>query len=139
MSDASNIPILLDGDTGYGNFNNARRLIRKLEQRDIAGVCLEDKVFPKRNSLLGDQKQELEDIDVFCKKLRACKDSQTNKEFNVVARVEALIAGWGHEEAIRRAEAYRLAGADAILIHSKLNNCSEIQKFLEVTKTTNII
>ena len=47
MNDASNIPILLDGDTGYGNFNNARRLITKLESRNIAGVCLEDKVFPK--------------------------------------------------------------------------------------------
>jgi phosphoenolpyruvate phosphomutase len=54
MSDATKIPILLDGDTGYGNYNNARRLIRKLEQRNIGGVCIEDKVFPKRNSLLDD-------------------------------------------------------------------------------------
>lgn len=52
MSDAADLPILVDGDTGYGNFNNARRLVRKLEQRGIAGVCLEDKVFPKTNSLL---------------------------------------------------------------------------------------
>ena len=52
MSDNTDIPILLDGDTGYGNFNNARRLVRKLEQRGIAGVCLEDKLFPKTNSLL---------------------------------------------------------------------------------------
>jgi phosphoenolpyruvate phosphomutase len=52
MSDATSIPILLDGDTGYGNFNNARRLVKKLEQRGIAGVCLEDKLFPKSNSLL---------------------------------------------------------------------------------------
>ncbi len=54
MSDKTNIPILLDGDTGYGNYNNARRLIRKLESRNVGGVCLEDKVFPKRNSLLDD-------------------------------------------------------------------------------------
>ena len=52
MSDNTSIPILLDGDTGFGNFNNARRLVQKLEQRGIAGVCIEDKVFPKRNSLL---------------------------------------------------------------------------------------
>lgn len=52
MSDRTTIPILLDGDTGYGNYNNARRLVKKLEQRNIAGVCLEDKIFPKRNSLL---------------------------------------------------------------------------------------
>jgi len=44
------IPILLDGDTGYGNFNNMRRLVKKLEQRQIAGVCIEDKQFPKNNS-----------------------------------------------------------------------------------------
>jgi phosphoenolpyruvate phosphomutase len=52
MSDKTSIPILLDGDTGYGNYNNARRLVKKLESRNIAGVCLEDKIFPKRNSLL---------------------------------------------------------------------------------------
>ena len=55
-----------------------------------------------------------------------------DKDFNVVARVEALIAGWGHDEAIKRADAYRKAGADAILIHSKINNVSEIEKFLKV-------
>ena len=45
MVDKSSIPILLDGDTGYGNYNNARRLVKKLEQRGVAGVCLEDKFF----------------------------------------------------------------------------------------------
>ena len=76
MSDKTNIPILLDGDTGYGNYNNARRLVRKLESRNIGGVCLEDKVFPKRNSLLddGSGKQELADIKEFSNKIRACKD-----------------------------------------------------------------
>jgi len=54
MADKTEIPILLDGDTGYGNFNNARRLVRKLEERGVGGVCIEDKVFPKRNSLLDD-------------------------------------------------------------------------------------
>jgi phosphoenolpyruvate phosphomutase len=76
MSDRTKIPILLDGDTGYGNYNNARRLIKKLEQRDIAGVCLEDKMFPKRNSLLDDGKQELAGIQEFCDKIKACKDTQ---------------------------------------------------------------
>lgn len=130
MSDASDIPIMLDGDTGYGNFNNARRLIKKLEQRDVAAVCLEDKIFPKRNSF-SDVKQDLANIDEFCKKIRACKDMQSDPDFSVVARVEALIAGWGHDEAIKRAEHYRLAGADAILIHSKVDNHSEIEKFLK--------
>lgn len=76
MSDNTKIPILLDGDTGYGNFNNARRMVRKLEQRGVAGVCLEDKLFPKTNSLLKGAAQPLADIDEFCGKLRACKDTQ---------------------------------------------------------------
>ncbi len=53
MSDASTLPILLDADTGYGNFNNARLLVKKLEQRNIAGACIEDKLFPKTNSIIG--------------------------------------------------------------------------------------
>src|SRR5512137_3037256 len=59
MSDATSIPILVDGDTGYGNFNNARRLVRKLEQRGIAGVCVEDKLFPKTNSFISGESQPL--------------------------------------------------------------------------------
>src|SRR5687767_7173391 len=55
MSDATTIPILLDADTGYGNFNNVRRLVRKLEQRNIAGMCIEDKLFPKTNSFINSE------------------------------------------------------------------------------------
>ena len=129
MADASDLPILLDGDTGYGNFNNVRRLVRKLEQRGIAGVCIEDKQFPKTNSFIGGERQPLADVDEFCGKIKAGKDSQTEPHFSVVARVEALIAGWGLQEALDRAEAYRLAGADAILIHSKLSRPDEILAF----------
>ncbi len=129
MADAGDLPILLDGDTGYGNFNNMRRLVRKLEQRGIAGVCIEDKQFPKTNSFIGSERQPLAEIDEFCGKIKAGKDSQNDEHFSIVARVEALIAGWGMEEALRRAEAYRNAGADAILIHSKLSKADEILAF----------
>jgi phosphoenolpyruvate phosphomutase len=129
MADASDLPILLDGDTGYGNFNNMRRLVRKLEQRDIAGVCIEDKQFPKTNSFLNGERQPLADIDEFAGKIAAGKDTQNDPNFSIVARVEALIAGWGMDEALRRAEAYRRAGADAILIHSKLSKADEIVTF----------
>jgi phosphoenolpyruvate phosphomutase len=129
MADASDLPILLDGDTGYGNFNNVRRLVRKLEQRGIAGVCIEDKQFPKTNSFINGEAQPLADMDEFCGKIKAGKDSQSDENFSVVARVEALIAGWGMDEALRRAEAYRQAGADAILIHSKLSRPDEILEF----------
>jgi phosphoenolpyruvate phosphomutase len=131
MSDATTIPILLDGDTGYGNFNNMRRLVKKLEQRDIAGVCIEDKVFPKTNSFIEGGKQQLSDIDEFVNKIKAAKDTQANDDFCVVTRTEAFILGWGLKEALKRAEAYRQAGADAILIHSKLSNSSEIETFMK--------
>jgi phosphoenolpyruvate phosphomutase len=129
MSDATSIPILLDGDTGYGDFNNMRRLVRKLEQRDIAGVCIEDKLFPKTNSFIQGEQQELEDVDTFCGKIQAGRDARQDDDFCIVARVEAFIAGWGLDEAIRRGEAYRRAGADAILIHSKLNRPDEVLEF----------
>jgi phosphoenolpyruvate phosphomutase len=129
MADASDLPILLDGDTGYGNFNNVRRLVRKLEQRGIAGVCIEDKRFPKTNSFLNGERQPLADIEEFAGKIAAGKDTQNDPNFSIVARVEALIAGWGMDEALRRAEAYRRAGADAILIHSKLSKPDEIVTF----------
>ena len=129
MTDAVKLPILLDGDTGYGNFNNLRRLVHKLEQRGIAGVCIEDKLFPKKNSFIGGEKQELADIDEFCGKIKAGKDTQTDDDFSIVARVEALIAGWSMSEALKRAEAYRRAGADAILIHSKRSQPDEILEF----------
>ena len=130
MSDATNIPILLDGDTGYGNFNNMRRLVRKLEQRNVAAVCIEDKLFPKTNSFIKGEAQPLADIDEFSNKIKAAKDTQQDPDFCVVARVEAFIAGRGLTEALTRAEAYYRAGADAILIHSKLSTPDEILSFI---------
>lgn len=129
MADATSIPILLDGDTGYGDFNSMRRLVLKLEQRDIAGVCIEDKLFPKTNSFIQGERQPLEDADTFCGKIKAGKDAQDDEDFCIVARIEALIAGWGLDEALRRGEAYRQAGADAILIHSKLSRPDEVLQF----------
>jgi phosphoenolpyruvate phosphomutase len=129
MADATSIPILVDGDTGYGNFNNMRRLVRKLCQRGIAGVCIEDKLFPKTNSFVGEG-QPLADIEEFQGKIKAGKDSQTDADFCIVARVEALISGWGLDEALSRAEAYHEAGADAILMHSKQSTAVEILAFM---------
>jgi len=129
MSDATRAPILVDADTGYGNFNNVRRLVQKLEQRGIAAVCIEDKQFPKTNSLLDGGRQELADIEEFSGKIRAAKDAQRDPNFSVVARTEALIAGQGMKEALKRAEAYRQAGADAILIHSKSTRPDEVLAF----------
>ena len=129
MADATSIPILLDGDTGYGNFNNVRRLVRKLEQRGIAAVCIEDKLYPKTNSFIDGEKQELAEIDEFCSRIKAGKDAQADDDFAINTRVEAFIAGWGLGEALRRAEAYHQAGSDGILIHSALSTATEVLAF----------
>jgi len=131
MSECTDIPILLDGDTGFGNFNNARRLIGKLERSDIAGVCLEDKLFPKTNSFIDGELQPLADIDEFCGKIMACKDAQKDPDFMVVARLEAFITGYGLDEAYARADAYHKSGADAILCHSKKKDDGDIKAFME--------
>ena len=128
MADATEIPILVDGDTGYGNFNNVRRLVKKLCQRGVAGVCIEDKLFPKTNSFIGEG-QPLADIEEFSGRIKAGKDSQKDPDFQIIARVEALISGFGMDEALRRAEAYHAAGADGILIHSKKADGEEILTF----------
>ncbi len=132
MNDASRIPILFDGDTGYGNFNNVRRLVKKVEKIGIAGICLEDKVFPKTNSFIRSETQPLASIDEFCGKIKAACDIRYDKDFMVVARTEAFIAGYGLDEALRRADAYKSSGADAIVVHSKKSNHSDIEAFMNV-------
>jgi len=129
MADATQIPILLDGDTGYGDFNNMRRLVNKLEQRGVAGVCIEDKLFPKTNSFIDGSAQPLAEIQEFCGKIKAGKDAQHDDDFCIVARVEAFIAGHGLEIALQRARAYHAAGADAILIHSARRTPDEVLAF----------
>src|SRR4029077_9827643 len=129
MTDATTIPILLDGDTGFGNFNNVRRLVKKLEQRGVAAVCIEDKQFPKTNSFINGDRQPLADIAEFAGKIKAVKDAQTDPDFCVVARLEAFIAGWDLDEMLRRAEAYHAAGADALLVHSKEKTPDQVLAF----------
>jgi phosphoenolpyruvate phosphomutase len=131
MSDATTIPIMLDADTGYGNFNNMRRLVRKLEQINVAAACIEDKIFPKTNSFINSEDQSLASIDEFVGKIKAAKDTQQDPDFCVVARTEAFVVGLGVNEALERADAYYRAGADAVLIHSKIATSDEIVAFMD--------
>ncbi len=130
INEAVTIPVIADCDTGYGNANNVIRLVKKYEAAGIAAICIEDKCFPKVNSYIPGR-QELAPLAEFVGKIRAAKDAQVSPDFMVIARVEALIAGWGLEEAWRRADAYVEAGADAILIHSKAKTPDEIKAFIE--------
>ncbi len=128
MTDCVEIPILVDADTGFGNFNNARRFAKKANRIGVAGICIEDKLYPKKNSFVGEQ-QPLADIQEFCGRIKACKDAQVSDDFCVLARVEALVSGHSLGEALERARAYQDADADAILIHSKKRTADEILAF----------
>ena len=125
INEATSLPVICDCDTGYGNAANVAYMVRKYEAAGLAAVVIEDKRFPKINSFIPGR-QELASVEEFSVKLRAAKEAQRDPGFLVFARVEALIAGWGQEEALRRAEAYVQAGADGIVIHSKSSTPDEI-------------
>ena len=125
----SPVPVIADCDTGYGNSNNVIRMVREFEAAGIAAVCIEDKKFPKTNSFIGG-KHELASIAEFVGKLLAAKNAQRTRAFAVIARTEALIAGWSVDEALRRAEAYVRAGADALLVHDKSPDGSGVRAFM---------
>ena len=127
-----NIPVLVDIDTGYGDFNNARLYSKKLEKMRAQGISIEDKLFPKSNSYLSRSTQELIEVDKFKGKIKAIKEGVDNPDFCVVARTEAFIAGKKVDDALFRANQYALAGADAIFIHSKKNTIEEIDEFVKL-------
>lgn len=130
MNEVVSIPIVADCDTGYGNANNLIYAVKKFEEAGIVGISIEDKKFPKDNSLLEGGRQDLASMDEFAGKIKAAKDHQRHEEFIVIARVEALIAGWGQEEAMKRSLCYVEAGADCILMHSKSKQPDEILEFI---------
>ena len=132
MAYACNIPVIADCDTGYGGPDNVRHLVKKYENAGIAGISIEDKVFPKQNSLLENASHELLSEKDFVEKIIAAVESKQNENFLIIARVEALISGMGMDEALKRASAYEKAGADAILIHSKQQTPDEIFQFMEL-------
>jgi phosphoenolpyruvate phosphomutase len=132
MDAATNLPVVADCDNGFGGLTNVVRTVREYERAGIAGICVEDNTFPKRNSLYqGESKRELIPVAEQVRRIRAAKSAQESRDFVFIARVEALIAGHGVAEACKRADAYAEAGADAILIHSKDKTLREIEGFLE--------
>jgi phosphoenolpyruvate phosphomutase len=124
------IPVIADCDTGYGNATNVTYAVKRFESAGIAGISIEDQVFPKANSLLQGT-QQLVPILEFQNKIDAAKRAQSNPQFMVIARVQALIAGLGQSEAQLRATEYAAAGADAILMHWNQSSAEPIQRFLE--------
>lgn len=124
---ASRLPVISDCDTGFGAVRVLRRMVADFEAAGAAAVCIEDKLYPKRNSFLGGQ--ELIDAAEFAMKVRVAKESQSDPDFIVIARLESLIAGLGLEDALHRAHLYADAGADAIVVHSKARTPDEVVEF----------
>jgi phosphoenolpyruvate phosphomutase len=114
---ASRLPVIADCDTGFGDANNLIHLVREYENAGIVAVCIEDKVFPKRNSF--SEGQQLLPAHEFAAKVVAAKQAQSGADFMVLARVESLIVGAGEQDTLDRAKLYICAGADGIVLHSK--------------------
>ncbi len=132
INDAVTAPVIADVDNGYGNVVNVVRTVEEYERAGIAGICMEDNVFPKKCSLYPGMKRELLSLEEFAGKIRAAVATRQDPDFLLIARVEALIAGWGMKEALRRARAYAEAGADMILMHSKSKTAAEILEFMRL-------
>lgn len=119
------IPIIADADTGYGEADNAARTVEIMEQAGIAGIHLEDQVFPKRCGHL--EGKQLVPIDEFCIKLQAAARAKASQDFVLIARTDAR-GVVGFEESVRRANRYLEAGADAIFPEG-LRSEAEFEQF----------
>ena len=123
-------PVIVDGDTG-GEISQFEDLVIRLERLGASAVIIEDKVFPKRNSLDASASQELEDPVTFAEKIQAGKSATVTDDFMIIARIESLIAGTGLQDAMRRAELYIQAGVDGIMIHSGRREPDELFEFAQ--------
>ncbi len=123
-------PIIFDGDTG-GLTEHFIYTVRSLERMGVSMVIIEDKTGLKRNSLFGTEVAQTQDsVENFCAKISAGKKAQKTHDFMICARIESLILEQGMEDALSRAFAYVEAGADAIMIHSRKKDPTEIFEFV---------
>lgn len=117
-------PMIVDADSG-GRAEHFSFTVKSLERLGVSAVMIEDKIGCKRNSLLGNCQQQ-DSIEGFCEKIKVGKRAQITDDFMIIARIESLILDNGMDDAVKRAEAYTEAGADAIMIHSRRNDPNEI-------------
>ena len=130
MVDRSGLPVVADIDTGFGNAINVLYVIEQYERAGVAAIVMEDKSFPKVTSLIAGGRQDMVRIEEFQGKIEAARAARRDPDLVIVARTEALIAGLGQEEALKRARAYEAAGADMILVHSKQKTPDEVESFV---------
>ena len=124
-------PIIFDGDTG-GIAEHFVYTVRSLERMGVSAVIIEDKIGLKKNSLFGTEVEQTQDeIEHFCEKISAGKNAQLSDDFMIIARIESLILEQGMDDALERAFAFRDAGADGIMIHSRKKEPDEILEFCD--------
>jgi phosphoenolpyruvate phosphomutase len=128
MVDATDLPVLVDGNSGFGNAVNVIHMVRLLERAGSAGVCIEDNQYPKRCSLYDRENRELVSPAEMAGKIRAAVETRDDRDFLIVGRIESLIAAEGVEAAWRRADLYAEAGADALVVHAK--SFAPLEEFL---------
>ncbi len=140
MMDVTSKPLVFDADNG-GQIEHLPYLIRSLERSGVSAIIMEDKIGLKRNSLFKNQTDTKQDKPhLFAKKIRKICSSRQLDDFMVIARIESFIVGKGLKDALKRAEVYSKAGADAVLIHSKEKTPNEIFSFAkEFKKSKNFI
>jgi phosphoenolpyruvate phosphomutase len=123
-------PLIYDADTG-GKAEHFEFTVRSLERTGVSAVIIEDKTGLKKNSLFGNDVSQTQDtIENFCHKIKMGKNAQITNDFMVIARIESLILEAGMNDALQRAFAYVEAGADGIMIHSRLKDPAEIIEFV---------
>ena len=130
--DVTSKPLIFDADNG-GQFEHLSFLVRTLERNGVSAIIMEDKVGLKKNSLFADQKNAKQDSPkAFAKKIKRACTTRKSKDFLIIARIESFILRKGLKDALKRAEIYSKAGADAILIHSKEKTPNEIFSFSKI-------
>ena len=134
IMDVTTKPLVFDADNG-GRIEHLPFLVRSLERSGVSAIIMEDKVGLKKNSLFKNQKNTKQDKpQLFANKIMKICNSRQSQDFMVIARIESFIVGKGLNDALKRAEIYSKAGADAILIHSKQKTPSEIFSFAKEWK-----
>jgi phosphoenolpyruvate phosphomutase len=131
MAERSGLPVVADIDTGFGNAINVLYAVEQYERAGAAAIVMEDKSFPKVTSLIAGGRQDMVRVEEFQGKIEAACSVRRDKDMVIVARTEALIAGLGQDEALKRARAYEAAGADMILVHSKQKTPDEVEAFIK--------
>jgi carboxyvinyl-carboxyphosphonate phosphorylmutase len=121
------IPVMGDGDTGFGNAVNVYRTVQEFEEAGATGINLEDQVFPKRCGHM--QGKEIISEEEMVLKIEAAADARRDKDFVINARTDAIAIN-GLDEAIKRGKAYAKAGADLIFIEAP-TSIEEIKKAVD--------